>query len=99
MSGDGSAKQRPIWNIGNPSFPSLLGVAATLLGNLGLVVFRAVETLLEDGLGIVDLPLGLEVAGLVGHGAAVGPAPRLVEIEVLVNDLAAYASPVCKRSC
>lgn len=67
-------------------------VMAMVLG-LGVIV-RAVDALLEDGFCLVDLPFCFELPDVVGYGAAVGPAPGLVEVEVFVEYLAADAAPI-----
>ena len=64
-----------------------LGEHVVLL-NLG-----AVEALLEDGLRLVDLELGLEVMEVVGVAAAVGAATSVGELELLVDDLLARRAP------
>jgi hypothetical protein len=59
-----------------------------------LILERAVDGLLKDRFGLVDLPLALEVADVVGDAAAVGAAAGVCELEVLVHDFFAKASPV-----
>lgn len=54
--------------------------------------------LLEDGLGLVDVKLGLEVAELVGIAGAVGSAARVGECEVLVDNLFTSRAPVDEES-
>lgn len=66
-----------------------LGLGETILV-LGL---RAVNALLEDGLGLVDLELGLEVVSVVGVSAAVGAATGIGELELLVDDLLTGSAP------
>ena len=52
------------------------------------------NALLEDGLGLVDLKLGLEVAQVVRIAAAVGATTCVGEVELLVKDLIANLAPV-----
>jgi len=59
-----------------------------------VVLEGAVDVLLEDRLGLVDIKLGLEVLDVGGHGAAVGAAARVDKVEGLVDDLFAHAAPV-----
>lgn len=54
----------------------------------------AVEPLLKDRLGLVDLELGAEVLKVVAHAKAVGSAAQVVPVEVFVDDLLAWATPV-----
>lgn len=56
------------------------------------LLFRA-HALLKHGLGLVDLELGLEVLGVARKGAAVGPAARVGEVEVLVFCFVANIAP------
>jgi hypothetical protein len=77
---------------------ALSGTSALRRISLGelvrLVVEGAVDGLLKDGLGLVDLPFALEVADVVGEAAAVGAAAGVGELEVLVHDFFTKASPV-----
>jgi hypothetical protein len=66
------------------------------LGEL-VVLFGAVKALLEDGLGLVHIELGLEAVDVRGHGAAVGAAPSIGKVEVAVVGLVAWRSPVSTR--
>lgn len=59
-----------------------------------LLDLGAVEALLKDGLGLVDLELGLEVMEMVRVAAAVGAAASVGELELLVDDLLARRAPV-----
>jgi hypothetical protein len=59
-----------------------------------LVLKRAVDGLLKNRFRLVDLPLTLEVADVVGEAAAVGAAAGVRELEVLVHDFFTKASPV-----
>lgn len=59
-----------------------------------LLVLRTVEFLLEDGLGLVDLELGLEVVDVSGQAAAVGAAPGIGEVEALVDGFLTRLTPV-----
>jgi hypothetical protein len=52
-----------------------------------------VDALFEDGLLLVDVELGLEVAQIVGVAAAVRSAARVSKVEVLVDYLLAGAAP------
>lgn len=58
-----------------------------------LVVDGSVDGLLKDGLGLVDLELGLEVGEVVREGAAVGATTGVGEGEALVLDFLAEAAP------
>jgi hypothetical protein len=77
-----------------------LSRGSTALGRVGLgeifmVLFlRAVERLLEDRLGLVDLKLGLEVGDVVREAAAVGATARVGKSELLVSDIIVDGSPV-----
>lgn len=77
----------------------VLGRASTLRGRgLGEVVCLillggAVEALLEDGFGLIDVELCLKVAELVSVAAAVGAAAGVDEGKVLVDDLVASSAP------
>jgi hypothetical protein len=51
-----------------------------------------VDRLLEDGLGFVDLELGLEL-GHVRKAAAVGAAAGVGEAEALVDNIVAKGAP------
>lgn len=51
-----------------------------------LLMLGAVDALLKDGLGLVDLELGLEVAQVVGVATAVGSAALVGPLELLIND-------------
>lgn len=55
----------------------------------------AVDLLFEDGLGLGFLEFGREVFGIADEG--VGSTASVGQVEVLVFDLVARASPV--RSC
>lgn len=77
-----------------------LSRAATLRGVrlgevVGLVVLvnGAVDRLLEDGLGLVDLELALEISGVVGDGAAIGATAGVGKAEWLVGDVVAEGAP------
>lgn len=59
-----------------------------------MVLFlRAVERLLEDRLGLVDLKLGLKVGDVVREAAAVGATARVGKSELLVSDIIVDGSP------
>lgn len=76
-----------------------VGRGAATLGRLGLgevfavLLGRAVDRLLEDGLRLVDIELGLESRDVVGEATAVCAAASVSEAEVLVNDLLAGVAP------
>lgn len=78
----------------------LLLVEATSRGrgrvDLGQLVvgLGAVDALLEHGLGLVELKLGLEVPGAVVVVAAVGVAAAVGEVELGIDDLLAGTAPV-----
>jgi len=78
---------------------NLLPVDATARGgrvHLGelIIGLGAVDVFLKHGLGLVELKLGLEVLGTVGIPAAVGPTAGIRQVEVLVNNLLADATPI-----
>lgn len=52
------------------------------------------DVLFEDGIGLVEFELRLELPDVVVDGAAVGPAAGLVEVEFFVVDFVANAAPV-----
>lgn len=52
------------------------------------------DILLEDGVLVVDLELGLEVGDVVGEVAAVGAATSVGEAEVMVRDIIVHSSPM-----
>ena len=60
---------------------------------LRLLVLLGAHVLLEDGLGLVDLELGLEVVEVARQAAAVGAAARVGEVEVPVDCLIAGVAP------
>lgn len=76
------------------------GAASLRRHGLGpvLVMLSAVDVLLEDGFGLINFPLRLELPDMVVHRAAVGPAAGLVEVEVFVVYFSANAAPVV-RAC
>jgi hypothetical protein len=59
-----------------------------------LLRLGAVDTLLEDGLGLIELELGLEVMEMVGVAAAVGAATSVGKLELLIDDLLTGTSPI-----
>lgn len=77
-----------------------LSRGSTALGRVGLgevlmVLFlRAVERLLEDRLGLIDLKLSLEVGDVVREAAAVGAAARVGKSKLLISDIIVDGSPV-----
>jgi hypothetical protein len=77
---------------------ALGGVDAARGRQLLLVVFlrgRPVQVLLEHGLGLDGLELGLEVLEPGRVAAAVGAAAGVGQVEALVLDLFALDAPVC----
>jgi hypothetical protein len=58
----------------------------------------AVDALLEDGLGFVELELGLEVVQVVGVATAVGTTARVAEVELLVDYFLADITPIAFAS-
>ncbi len=60
---------------------------------LRLLVLLGAHVLLEDGLGLVDLELGLEVVQVARQAAAVGAAARVGEVEVPVDCFVAGVAP------
>lgn len=76
----------------------LVDRAAGARGSFGfgegvVLVLGTVEGLLEDGLGLVDLELGLEVAQVCRVATAVGAATGVGEVEFLVEHLLANFAP------
>lgn len=61
---------------------------------LAILLVGAVDGLLEDGLRLVDVELGLERRQVVSVAAAVGATPRVGETEVLIDDFLAGIAPV-----
>jgi len=53
-----------------------------------------VELLLKDGLGLVDLKLGLQVSGVVREAAAVGATSSVGEAEVFIHYFISKATPI-----
>lgn len=51
------------------------------------------DRLLKDGLGVIDLKLGLEVFGIVGYVAAVGAATGVGEGEFFIRDFILICAP------
>jgi len=66
------------------------------LGELLVVVVsgRSMDRLLKDGLGLIDLELGLEVVDVVREAAAVGATAGVGEGKTFVNYLLANTTPV-----
>lgn len=74
----------------------LIDGASTGRGRLSLgqlIVGGAVDRLLEDGVRLVDLELGLEILNVVEAGG-VGSATGVGEVELVVQDLLARITPV-----
>lgn len=66
-------------------------------GSVGLGelwVLGAVDRLLKDGLGLVELELGLEVLEVVGIAGRIGATPSVGEIELVVKNFIARISPI-----
>lgn len=66
-------------------------------GSVGLCELRvlgAVDGLLKDGLGLVELELGLEVLEVVGIAGRIGSTASVGEVELVVKDLVTRVSPV-----
>ena len=68
------------------------------LGQVVILLRRAVEALVEDRLQVVDLKLGLEAGGVGSKAAAVRAAPSIGQVESLVDDLVAGISPIAHVS-
>lgn len=62
-----------------------------------LRVLGAVDRLLKDGLGLVELELGLEVLEVVGIAGRVGSTASVGEVELVVKNLVTRVAPI-KRS-
>lgn len=63
------------------------------LDKLLITGLRAVEVLLKDGLGLVELEFGLEVNLAVVEPTAVGAAAGVGKIELIIDDLLADSTP------
>lgn len=61
------------------------------LSELG--VLSAMDRLLEDGLGLVELELGLEVLKIVGIAGRVGSTASVGEVELVVKNLITRVAP------
>jgi len=78
----------------------LIHRAAGARGALGLVQsvivldLWAMETLLEDRFGFIELKLGLEVMEMIGIAAAVGATASVCKLELLVDDFLTGTTPV-----
>lgn len=59
-----------------------------------LWVLGAVNRLLEDGLGLVELELGLEVLEVVGIAGRIGSTAGVGEVELVVKDLITRVAPI-----
>lgn len=59
-----------------------------------LLTGRAMERFFKDGLLLIDLKLGLEVANVVREVAAVGAAAGVGKAEVLVHDFLPDVAPL-----
>lgn len=69
-------------------------------GSVGLYelwVLSAVDGLLKDGLGLVELELGLEVLEIVGIAGRIGSTASVGEVELVVKNLITRVAPT-KRS-
>jgi hypothetical protein len=88
------------------SLSSLLSRGAIALGRIRLgevvgvviIIEGAVEGLLEDGLGLVDLELALQIAHMVGDGAAVGAATGVGEAELLIRNIVTKGTPIASAT-
>jgi hypothetical protein len=70
------------------------GGGALCLGQSVVILsLRAVDVLLEDRLGLIELKLGLEVMEMVGIAAAVGSTASIGELELLVDDFFTRTAP------
>ena len=54
------------------------------------------KLLLEDGLGLIDLELGLEVLKVMVDAEAIGTTTKVVPVDVLVGNFLTRATPVYK---
>lgn len=68
------------------------------LDELVVAGLRAMESLLEDGLRLVELEFGLEVDLAIIVAAAVGATTRVGEVELIIDDLLADSAPVWKSN-
>lgn len=59
-----------------------------------LRVLGAVDRLLKDGLGLVELELGLEVLEVVGIAGRVGSTASVGEVELVVKNLITRVAPI-----
>lgn len=71
-------------------------------GSVGLGelwVLCAVDRLLEDGLGLVELELGLEVLEVVGIAGRIGAAASVGKVELVVKNLITRVAPISISGC
>lgn len=59
-----------------------------------MLALRPMHTLLEDGLGLVELELGLEVVEVVGKATTVGTATSVVKVERFIDHFFAGVAPI-----
>jgi len=64
------------------------------LGEGVILDLGAMDPLLEDRLGFIELEFGLEVRKVVGVAATVGAAAGIGKIELLIDDLLTDSAPV-----
>lgn len=70
-------------------------------GSVGLCelwVLSAVDGLLKDRLGLVELELGLEVLEVVGIAGRIGSTASIGEVELVVKNLITRVAPVAFSS-
>lgn len=91
----------------NPLLPHILHLlvglvvvdAGTARRGLGLALLvLGAHVLLEDGLRLVDLKLGLEVVDVARQATAVRAAAGIVEVEVFVHHLVTSVAPMACMS-
>lgn len=70
------------------------GGSGSSVGLGELWVLGAVDRLLEDGLGLVELELGLEVLEVVGIAGRIGSTASVGEVELVVEDLITRVAPI-----
>lgn len=63
-----------------------------------LWVLSTMDRLLKDGLGLVELELGLEVLEVVGIAGGIGAAASVGEVELVVKNLITRVAPVALSS-
>jgi len=79
--------------------PAAPGGGLGLVGDVLVVLdLGSVQALLKDGLGLVDLELGLEVLRVTGDAGAVGAAAGVGVVEGFVDGLLAGVAPVASAA-